>query len=486
MPTESHRRVPRSIRLWSLREDVLVEDDAESDQLLVVTRWGEVPIRHAAMLVRECLRRMSMGPVSLENVIVSAQAGGSAGSDRSKHERDEIERILKVLSGSVVHSLALDDVHGPLLSAIPVVQEPTFAPRRIDPSRPVRLSRFAAMRPADDGLILESPLASYSVLIHRPLVTRVVASLNTPNSITELVSVEGIEQPVVADIVAYLVASGVVLLGESPGRFAEDDDPILRRWSHHELLFHSRSRMGRREGPFGAVFPHADEPAPPLVKPIPLGRRFLLHRPDQSELADDPSLTEVLDAHQETASDSTRQLKAQQIGELLFRSARLRTASSRQETGISYEISDRPYLSISGLYELELYLSIHQCTGLPRGIYHYDPSNHALTLLNDSERDVRALLDAAKVAAGRTQRPAALITITARAERLSWISGGMAYSTTLMHVGALQQIFALTATAMGLSTRAIVVEGSDTADRAMGIAWPGEIQIGECIIGHLE
>ena len=42
-------------------------------------------------------------------------------------------------------------------------------------------------------------------------------------------------------------------------------------------------------------------------------------------------------------------------------------------------------------------------TGLPRGIYHYDPAGHALTLINEHEPDVDELLAGATVLIGPSQ-----------------------------------------------------------------------------------
>lgn len=494
MSMESGGRAAARIRLWSLSEDVLVEGDPDTDRLVVVTRWGETLIDGVGDAVRESLRRMSLGPISLENVLPTGR-GGEYGEGR---EWAQLRRVLDQLSGSVVHSLGMYDGDGPLVSAVPVARQATFRLPALDHRQPIKLSRFAAMRAVDGELLLESPLAQYRVVLHRQPASHVAAALSGATMIGELAPVLRMAQSVVADIVAFLVATGTVVLAEpaepahgsgvpAPPRFAEDHDPSLVRWSHHDLLFHSRSRMGRYGGPSGAVFPYAEElPSPPVVKQAPPGKRFPLYRPQDSSLvADDPPLTTVMENARLCPDLTARPLTADQIGELLYRAARIRSVSRASAgAGTTYEISDRPYLSMCGLHELELYVCVDRCTGLARGIYHYDPQEHLLTLVNDVESDLDELLDVARIAAGTVQRPPALISVAARAARSSWMFGGIAYSLTLTHVGALQQTLLLAATAMGLAGYVPPVDPADMTDVALRLDWPAEIGVGEFMVGH--
>jgi len=311
-------------------------------------------------------------------------------------------------------------------------------------------------------------------------------------SVTELASALGLAEPIVTDVVAYLAATGIVLLGEWTGRsngaqFDEDYDPSLIRWSHHDLLFHSRSRMGRHGGATGAVFPHAGTlPSPPLVRPKPEGPRFTLYRPPMAELRTaDPPLTEVMESAQSCEDLADRQLTVEQLGELLYRSARIRSVSPASAGAqVTYRISDRPYLSIHGLHELELYVSVLDCIGLPPGMYHYDPYAHALTLVNSTVSEVDDLLGMVGIASGTTRRVPALITITARVARSSWMYQGISYSLALTHVGALQQTLHLTAAAMGLMGCVPAVDPGDAVDTALRLDWPAEVSLGEFIVGY--
>jgi SagB-type dehydrogenase family enzyme len=483
--------------LWSLREDVLVEDDPEQGRIVVVTRWGEFTIDGVDDLVRDSLRRMSLGPVSLENAVadsppVDADVLGPMGSgDHASGDRPDLvhlRQVLDLLSDCVVRSLGPGDGDTPLLSAIPVARFASLRLTDVAPDRPIRLSRFAAIRSADGDLLVESPLAQYHVLLLRQVAALVITALGKPSTINEVAARLGVQQAVVAGIVGYLVGSGMVLVDDpkssTPAQFAEDSDPVLLQWPHHDLLFHSRSRMGRYGGQSGAVFPFAGQlPSPDLVKPVRSGTRLALYRPSIDELTrNDPSLTDLLENPRMCADLTDRKLSAQQVGELLFRAARIRSvASGSAGTGIRYEISDRPYLSVSGLYELEMYISAHKCD-MPRGTYHYDPQRHELTLVNDSELELDELLDGARVAARTSWKPPLLITFTARVARTSWMYGGIGYSLALTHMGALQQTLCLVANAMGLAACAPAVDPGDATNNALRLEWPAEVGVGELLV----
>jgi len=484
MPTEADQPVPARVHLRSLSEDVLIEQpDQEAFRLRAVTRWGEFVIDDVTVAIRDALERMSMGPSSVANIEPSAPI-----------EQATLSRILDTLSGSVIHTLHLDDGGGELLSVVPTAERARFRVGPVEENQPVRLSRFAAIRTGHDELVLESSVAPFQVALHRALAYRVVISLGIATSIDELAGALRVPRAVVADLVGYLVAAGVVLLGRwLPGGsppvavFGEDTDPALAQWSHHDLMFHTRTRNGH-DPLTPAPAPSGDPP--PVTKPAPPGKRFPLFKPDTGELSDsEPSLTEVIETEQVCSDVSDRPLTERQLGELLYRAARVRSQTAAQSaapSGVVHEVSQRPYLSIAGLYELELYLTINRCVELPRGIYHYDPTGHFLTLVNDSESDLDRLLDNAKVAAGRDERPSALITVTARADRLLSLANGSGYATTLMHLGALQQTLHLVATIAGLASCPLSLDTSDSTDRALRLDWPTEVGIGECIIGHRE
>lgn len=465
-----------SLPLWSFRDDVVVEP-AAGGGLVILTRWGDITVDAPAPAIEDSLYRMTLGPVELANV---------DGLDRA-----DLDELFVRLPGCVVRSLGLRDAPTPLLSATPISPRGVLQLPELDATLPVRLSRFAFVRESEGELLLESPLSHHRVVLHRPLATWVVGSLGRATTSADIAQSINVAQALVTEIISYLVATGMVMIGEhgfgeAPPQFAEDSDPDLLTWSPHDLLFHSRSRLGRHDHAAGAAFRNAGSLAPlPAVKPVPEGRRFPLYRPDLTE-PDGPgmSLTEAIETRRSVREFAAAGPSARQLGELLYRAARVRSqAETVGAGGVRYTVSKRPYPSAGSLYELDLYLTVDRCDDLPRGIYHYDPEGHALTLINENPEFVDELLDSAMVLTGAHRRPPTHITMTARMGRLSWVYDGICYATTLKHVGVLQQTLYLVATQMGLAPCALANGDSELATAAFGLDWPAEVSVGEFVVG---
>lgn len=475
MPADRPEGIPETVRLWSLTEDTLLEA-GDDDTIVAITWWGEYELADIPVPVRESLNRLLLGPVSMGNLASSAGAG-------AEEWAGALRKVLNRLSGSVVHSLALDDGRGPVLSAIPVTQSPVFPADPVPPGRLVKLSRFSTMRPDGGGLLLESPRARYRVALLRPPAVAVASSLAGPVTLAQVAETTGLSEPVVADVVAFLAAAGVALVADDWAEFAEDSDADLAVWSPEDLIFHARSRTWQKGGPPAPEGPRAGT-EPPVVKQITAGPTFPLHRPDPTVLeATDPTLTALLEDDHACPELTERALTADQIGEFLYRAARVRSIGPAYlPGGPGHEASQRPYFSIACLYELEIYVGINRCADLARGIYHYDPLWHTLTLINDDLGVLDGMLDLAMIGAGSHRRPSVLLTMTARMSRIAWVLGSAAYATTLVHVGALQQVLYLTAKAMGLAAHAVPVDAGDRVDRSLKLEWPAEVSVGECVL----
>jgi oxazoline/thiazoline dehydrogenase len=146
-------------------------------------------------------------------------------------------------------------------------------------------------------------------------------------------------------------------------------------------------------------------------------------------------------------------------------------------------LSVRPYPGGGAIYELELYLTVKACQGIPSGFYHYDPEKHVLEKISDPTEAMDALLKDAMDSTGTEEIPQVLITIAARFQRLSWKYESIAYSLMLKDVGALYQTMYLVATAMDLAPCALGGGDSDVFARAAGLDYYTETSVGEFLIG---
>jgi SagB-type dehydrogenase family enzyme len=334
------------------------------------------------------------------------------------------------------------------------------------------LSRFAVLRRDGDGLVVESPLADRVVWVRSPgvaaLISRLAAPVPAPLGDNDLTGT-GLPDAAVAAVVRELGAAGLVVPVEETGN-----------WGPHELWFHTRSRWGGRSshdpvGPSTSSAPPEPPSAPP--KPAP-GPPVQLYQPDLAEIAEhEPGVTAVLESRTSIrAHDSDNPITLRQVGEFMYRCARVRSTLTYQ--GESY--TKRPYPAGGAAYELRLYLAAHDIAGLERGLYQYDSYEHVLHRL-DAAPD--AMLTGAALATQTRSWPQAVVVIAARFDEIFRRYQGMGYATTLKNVGVLYQTMYTVATAMGLAPCAL--GNGDTAAFAVatGLDPRVESSVGEFMLG---
>ncbi|MDH6110621.1 SagB-type dehydrogenase family enzyme [Kitasatospora sp. MAP12-15] len=479
--------------LASLTEDVHVEFSETDEDILLHSRWSTHRVTRPDRTTREALRRMSFGPISLRNVL---EDGDSAAKER-------LEQVLEDIQHLVVRSIGLTDTEIPLLSASPMTPQARLGPHRIDPDQPIRLSRFATLHSEGDGFVMESPLSLFRVKAHRAAAADLLGALSWTTTLEDLLKGVPLHGPAVAEIVAQLLATGMAIAAQAPqsrsqteARFAEDNDPVLAAWSPVDLLFHTRSTTGRHNNDFGATFAQLGRSAPaPAVKPTPAGPRYALPQPgpagqsgssgSSGQDAAHTSLFALLDAPWPTIRPDAEhdELTIDQLGELLYRSMRVRSVDTQPAGPIRYEVSDRPGARVSGTHPLEAYVSVNRCRGLPRGTFHYDPVLHTLTLLHSGEAELAELLQCTQAAAGLSGPPAAVLTLTARFSRATWKYSGQGYALVLRDSGAAIQLLSLVAAALGLATVAVGTGDIEVGPRTVGTDWRVESTVGQLVLG---
>jgi SagB-type dehydrogenase family enzyme len=360
-------------------------------------------------------------------------------------------------------------------------------PGQVGAGRRCVLPRFAYLRRQGADAVLESPLAHARIILNDCRAAALVGALAAPATAAELAErVGALPAEAVAGVLTLLLRAGML---DEAGN--EGDAPALRTWEFHDLLFHARSRRGRFDAPYGGTFRLADRLAPPpALKPAVAGEAHALHRPDLDRLEqDDPPLARVQARRRSVREfDGARPITARQLGEFLFRVARVTGHRQGEVTTpcgpVCLEFAPRPYPAGGSLYELELYAVIQACTGLAPGLYHYDPAGHRLIRLRGRTAAVAALLGDAAASTGVPEdNVQVLLILAARFARVAWKYESIAYALTLKHVGVVCQTMYLAATAMGLAPCAIGGGDADLFARAAGTDYCAETSVGEFLLG---
>jgi SagB-type dehydrogenase family enzyme len=358
-----------------------------------------------------------------------------------------------------------------------------------DPAVAYRLSRFAFLRREADGLVIESPRSKVRVSLHGALALAVVAALAAPCNASDLhAAIEGLSRDAAVACVSVLASADLIGPIDQAGALAEDLDRALAHWEFHDLLFHSRSRLGRHDNRAGGTFRFESRfPPLPALKRPPASDVIALRQPDLANIARrDRSLTEILQARRSIRRYGTEPITLEQLGEFLFRIGRVEEVFAPEpKGGRPYEISRRPYPSGGAAYDLEIYPAVKLCTGLATGLYHYDPFSHALRSIDVCRGRLDALLADAQGTAKMLFTPQIVIVLASRFQRLSWKYEMLAYATTLKNVGVLFQTMYLVATAMDLAPCALGTGNSDLFAAAAGTDYFGETSVGEFLLGSM-
>jgi SagB-type dehydrogenase family enzyme len=391
------------------------------------------------------------------------------------------------------HRLLLRSVRNgtqPFATLAPVSNRFVFPYRDAADGQRYTLSRFCYIRREGRQLVLESPLSHARVMLHDWRAVALVHGMVEPRTVQDLgTSITDVAPCAAASAVALLLNGGMLEEVSSEGRTQEDDNRVMQSWEFHDLLFHSRTRAGINDGGIASTYKLGDLNLPPALKPPGAGDTVDLFRPDLEKLErEDPPFARVHEARCSLREYGGKPITARQLGEFLYRVARVRTCRdvtvATPYGGVPLSIATRPYPSGGALYELEVYAAVNNCQDLERGLYYYEPLDHRLCGISDRQPDAAELISEAAVSA---QIPSGdiqiLLILAARFPRVAWKYAGLTYSLVLKNVGVVYQSMYLTATAMDLAPCALGCGNAELFARAAGTDCYVETSVGEFLLG---
>jgi SagB-type dehydrogenase family enzyme len=373
-----------------------------------------------------------------------------------------------------------------------VVIEPQIAeywPQRakLSSGDTIVLSRFAYLRRRGNGMVLESPRAGALFRICDPAIAATLAALSQPQKIGKLRK-QGASLNL--HLLGLLLDSEMLIkldAKDRDGLGVNEGDRNLVLWDFHDLVFHTRSTEGRHANPVGGTYAHAGAIPPlPAVRPPWPGKKISLDKFATPEPAS-PFAKLLRERHSTRDFDDQHPVTLAELAQFLGTTARVLSEwkSGADVDGVpEITYSSRPYPAAGSAYELELYLTVSNCEGLARGLYHYDAGGHALVAIDASAMQLQALSAAAEFAMDASGPPQILITIAARFGRISWKYSSIAYSLILKDVGCMIQTFYLAATDMGLDGCAIGTGNIDLFAKMTGLAFHVEGPVGQFALGR--
>jgi SagB-type dehydrogenase family enzyme len=477
---------------------LLADGDDAAEATIDIAGGGEIKIAALDPGKNAVLRALTDG--ATEDELLAAR-GDEGGPEGRAWVHFTVGRMVSI--GLVRRALG-----DPLLAVVDGIGRAYQPSGRPLPGGPVRVERFAYARAEGGATVLESPRARSRVTFpdwRGPALLFAAAAGLDPEA-GELPG--GLDRADALALLTLLHQEGFVEPAGGPGATAGDGgtaatgagagapngpelaaegaalaDPEaqqLAEWEFHDLLFHHRSREGRHRNPYGGTYTYAGVREPlPAVGEAPTGERIPLHRPDLDRLRrEDRPFAEVLEERRSWRRPGPQPLTADQLGELLFRTARVRGRRGTENE----EVSNRPYPGGGADYELEIYPLVHRVDGLAPGLHHYDPLDHALTRMRDWDQNLEALARGAARKAPPGDLPDVLLMVTARFGRLTFKYRSICYAIALKDVGVLYQTIYLAATAMGLAPCGLGGGDSDAFAALSGLSPIVEPQIGEMML----
>lgn len=414
----------------------------------------------------QCLQHLiSQGET--ESILLNHWVAG----DEEENSLPRFFYFLENLKQRSLLSYTIAGKDGPLVTLVPYVSGGfEFKEKAADL---YQLSRFTYLRNKEGTLVCETPLAAAKIILKHPRISELFCLLAQPKTV-EVLSQElpWVSQAALDEVLTLLQRAS--FLSDA------DSSPALKTWEFHDLLFHTKSRIGGQSDDFGGTFRFLDEIPPlPALKKSTEPTLPLFCPNIEKFMEEDLPFTAVLEKRTSIREQGKKPITSQQLGEFLYRTARVK----QYYQGERYDFTKRPFPGGGACYELELYPLIHACEGIEQGLYRYQPDNHALSFCAKWDNTLLHIAELAASSTKKSEVPQVVILIAARFQRVSWKYQSMAYALILKNTGVLMQTMYLVATAMNLAPCAVGGGNSDLFAKASKIDPHVETTVGEFILG---
>jgi SagB-type dehydrogenase family enzyme len=417
---------------WRTRAGVAIARDTADRVRVTVDDGAPVILNPGTVELADAMVALDTGSGLSENAFVHAAGSAAAELARAYYA------LTRFISNGLLVCAVSSDAH--VLA--------TVIPRRRDfaiggsppPDTSAILPRFAYLRRIDDTLVLSCPGAACELALHGSEPAGWFAAAAEPVAL----ACPGGSQDERSALYRLAMAHGLL---EATDR---SEAPAQASWEFHDRLFHHAARWFDDLIVRGGTFRFTDRfPSPPAVRATHPGRQRAL---DPVVVADSRPLHEVMDRRRSRREMGDRPVTAAAVAEVMWRVART-TGTAREGP---QDTIRRPYPSGGSLHELEFYLAISACDGLPPGFYHYRGDAHTLTELDAPRRATEGLLATSAAAWGQAGHPPqVLVVIASRLPRLAWKYTAIAYKVSLLNAGAAIQALYLVTTDLGLAGSAM-------------------------------
>ncbi len=448
----------------------------ETESLILLVRGHKIRLTDVSQVSRQLLMRLANAPLVLNDC---------APAEMAQARSDIFDAIGELAARRMVQLACVAGGHD-IMQVIPLGGPFMLTQRRPRDRSLMQLSRFIYLRRLDQALVVEVPHRYIRVHIADPDVVRIFPALARPVTMADLESTWGqARRCLVSEITDFLAAIGVISIAADDGSLEEDTDWDIATREFHDVAFHAKTRQGLTDGRLGATFPFLGIiPPSPALKPAMSGETIRLPIPDMAKLmASDPPLAQVMEERRSVREYGSARITLAQLSEFLYRVCRVRATRPVGVDGRLYEVTNRTYPSGGASYDIEIYLTVVDCSGIDPGIYHYDADSHVLELICRRKALVQSIGKSAMTASGQKVPASVVVTLASRFSRLSWKYRAISYATTLKNVGVLYEAMYLATTAMGLAPCALGAGDSAAFARATGLNPLVESSVGEFMLG---